>query len=235
MPSLRLIAWNCNHGSLSTRLSELAECSPDIVFLQECAPTETLPLTGQFFTRRLNGAKGIALGSLNPNYHLTDLTPRPTSGAAVLGATVTGPVSFTVLGVWGQKPYADDVMRTLDAYDDLLRSGSSVVMGDLNSGTPLGRNRPHRQGHKRILSKFADLGFVSAYHVFHEIEHGQEQHATYRHRPTVSEPWHIDFCFVPATWVASLVRVVLMDGDKWTARRDHLPLKVDLSFADAVA
>jgi endonuclease/exonuclease/phosphatase family metal-dependent hydrolase len=136
MPSLRLIAWNCNHGSLSTRLSELAECSPDIVFLQECAPTETLPLTGQFFTRRLNGAKGIALGSLNPNYHLTDLTPRPTSGAAVLGATVTGPVSFTVLGVWGQKPYADDVMRTLNAYDDLLRSGSSVVMGDLNSGTP---------------------------------------------------------------------------------------------------
>jgi len=40
---LRLIAWNCHHGSLSTRLAELASFSPAIVFLQECRPVEALP------------------------------------------------------------------------------------------------------------------------------------------------------------------------------------------------
>ena len=41
MSSLRLIAWNCHHGSLSARLAELAAFAPAIVFLQECRPVET--------------------------------------------------------------------------------------------------------------------------------------------------------------------------------------------------
>jgi hypothetical protein len=119
MSSLRLITWNCHHGSLSTRLAELAEYSPDIVFLQECTPTETLPWVGQIFARRVGRRKGIALGSLNADYQLADLEPRANSGLAVVAAAVTGPVSFTALGVWSQGPkYVDDVLRTLDAYAD---------------------------------------------------------------------------------------------------------------------
>jgi endonuclease/exonuclease/phosphatase family metal-dependent hydrolase len=136
MPSLRLITWNCHHGSLSSRLCELAEYSSDIVFLQECTPAETLPLVGQVFARRRVGSrKGIALASLNADYHLEELEPRADSGRAVVAAGVTGRVSFTALGMWSQGPeYVDDVMRTLDAYAVLLRSGPAVVMGDLNSG-----------------------------------------------------------------------------------------------------
>jgi len=232
MSTLSLIAWNCNHGSLSTGIAELAQCRSDVVFFQECLPTETLPLEGEFFTRRINDKKGIALGSLNQDYQLTQLPHRAASGAAVLAATVTGPVPFTVLGIWGQKPnFAADVMLTLDAYDDVLRAGPSVVMGDLNSGTPLGRNRPHREGHKRVLARFADLGLVSAYHASTGAEHAQETHPTYRHLFKATQPWHIDFCFIPAKWVESLKGVEVMDGDKWTARSDHLPLRVNRSFA----
>lgn len=39
MPSLRLIAWNCNHGSLAERALLLQPLKPDIVFLQECRPS----------------------------------------------------------------------------------------------------------------------------------------------------------------------------------------------------
>jgi hypothetical protein len=182
MVSLRLITWNCNHGAPSTRLSELAEYSPDIVFLQECAPTATLPLAGQFFTRRIDCLKGIALGSLNAGYRLTELEPRATSGRAALGAAVTGSVSFTALCIWAQGPnYVDDVMRTLDAYDDVLRSRPSVVMGDLNSGSTLKEASPPSNLDKRILSRFTHLGVVSAYHSF--TRSSTEKRRT---RPTVT-------------------------------------------------
>jgi endonuclease/exonuclease/phosphatase family metal-dependent hydrolase len=71
---------------------------------------------------------------------------------------------------------------------------------------------------------------VSAYHAFHDVEHGQERHHTYRHKPQASEPWHIDFCFIPKAWAASIANVELLDGDDWRAESDHHPLKVDLRF-----
>src|SRR5580765_7807305 len=150
MSSVRLIAWNCHHGSLSTRLAELAAFAPAIVFLQECKPTETLPLMGPFLTQRVNARKGIALASLNADYHLEKLRARANRGRAVMGATVSGTASFTALGIWSQGPrYVDDVMRTLHAYDRVLRAGPAIVMGDLNSGTILPkRDRPTRGIHE---------------------------------------------------------------------------------------
>jgi len=230
MSSLRLIAWNCHHGSLSMRLAELAAFAPAIVFLQELRPTETLPLTVPFLTRRVNAQKGIALASLNADYHLEALKPRANRGRAVIGATVSGPVSFAALGIWSQGPrYVDDVMRTLKAYDRVLRSGPTIVMGDLNSGTNLAGPRSSNKGHSRILDTLADVGLVSAYHAFHHFEHGQEVHPTYRHQRKPSQPWHIDFCFVPCGWVVAGVDV--LDGKEWSTRSDHLPLKVDVQFA----
>jgi endonuclease/exonuclease/phosphatase family metal-dependent hydrolase len=230
MTSLRLIAWNCHHGSLSARLSELAEHTPDIVFVQECQPAETLPLDGQFFTRRIDSLKGIALGSMNAGYHLAELQPHTTGGVAALGAAVMGPVSLRVLGIWAQAPnYVDDVVQTLDAYDDVLRAGPSVVMGDLNSGTNLKAAQAPGKDHTRILARLADLELVSAYHSFHEVEHGHEKHPTYRHLFRPSEPWHIDFCFVPRSWFVS--RVELLGGQKWTTQSDHFPLKVDVQLS----
>jgi exodeoxyribonuclease III len=84
--------------------------------------------------------------------------------------------------------------------------------------------------HARLLAAFAGLGMVSAYHAFHDVEHGQERHHTYRHKPQASEPWHIDFCFIPKAWAASIANVELLDGDDWRAESDHHPLKVDLRF-----
>jgi len=228
---LRLIAWNCHHGPLTKRLADLAPFSPAIVFLQECRPVEALASTTRFVTQRVNVRKGIALGSLDSTYSIAKLKPRANGGRAVVGARVTGPVSFVVLGIWSQGPrYVDDVMRTLDAYGRILRSGPAVVMGDLNSGTNLAGETSINKGHSRIVAALADRGLVSAYHAFHGVEHGQEAHPTYRHQRKASKPWHIDFCFVPAGWVGSLIHVEVLDGNAWTTTSDHLPLMVDVRF-----
>ena len=229
MPSLRLVTWSCNYGSLHTCLSELAEYSPDIVFLQRCALPKSLPLVRQFLTRRIGAKKGIALGSRNTDFHLAQLEPRANSGPTALPAAVTGFVSFTALGIWAQGPnYVDDVMQTLDAYDDDLRAGMSVVMGHLDSGTNRKTAQSPSHGYERIMARLADLTLVSAYDSFNVV--GHETHPTCPHLFRSSEPWHIDFCFVPARWVMSLVGVTVIDNRKWTMRSDHLPLKVDLRF-----
>jgi len=211
----------------------LAPFAPAIVFLQECRPAETLPLTGPLIVQHVNAQKGIALASLDGPYQLARLRARANRGKAVVGATVAGPVSFTAVGIWSQGPcYVDDVMRTLQAYDRVLRSGSAVVMGDLNSGTNLNAKKSPSKGHSRIVAALHDLGLVSAYHAFHDTEHGHEAHPTYRHQRNASKPWHIDFCFVPADWVPNLVAVDVLDGNEWTARSDHLPVKVDVHFSE---
>jgi len=231
MPSLRLIAWNCHHGSLSKCLADLAGYSPDVVFLQECAPAETLPLAGQFVARRINARKGIALGTPHAGYRLAKTRSRARAGQAFVCASVDGPVSFTALGIWGQTPhYVNDVMRTLDAYETVLRSGPSVVMGDLNSGTDLNKPGDPSNRHARVLARLTGLGLVSAYHAFHRVAHGREAHPTYRHLRNPLRPWHIDFCFVPAGWEGNLKHVDVIDGDDWAGRSDHLPLKIDFEF-----
>ena len=216
---------------MSKCLSELAGYSPDVVFLQECAPAETLPLAGQFAARRINTRKAIALGTPHDGYRLVEARSRARAGQAFVCASVQGPVSFTALGIWGQTPhYVNDVIRTLAAYDDVLRSGPSVVMGDLNSGTDLNKPGDPSAGHARLLAGFNDLGLVSAYHAFHRVAHGREVHPTYRHLRNPRRPWHIDFCFVPAGWEGNLKHVDVIDGDDWAGRSDHLPLKIDFEF-----
>jgi endonuclease/exonuclease/phosphatase family metal-dependent hydrolase len=228
---MRLIAWNCQHGSLIDRVARLAPLSPDIVFVQECSPS-ALPLSGDFIQQTSNAHKGIALGSLNPEYQLAEITGRG-GGKAAIAATVTGLVALTVIGVWWQAPrYAEDVRASLDAYADIIASGRAVVMGDLNSGPHLNGSDVTRK-HRALLETFEPLGLVSAYHVAHGVEHGQEAHATYRHQFHAADPWHIDFCFVPQAWEKNIAHVLVVDDEHWRAESDHHPLVVDLQFSPA--
>lgn len=231
MAALRLITWNCHHGRVSTRLDELAPYTPAVVFLQECHPEHAVPVINSCVTRQVNTRKGIVLASLGTDYQLARLRQRPNRGRAIVAATVTGAVSFTALGIWAQGPrYVDDVMRTLDAFRVVLRSGPAVVLGDLNSGSNLTRQSPSK-GHARIVKALEQFGLVSAYHAFYNVGHGYEAHATYRHQRNPAKPWHIDFCFVPAAWVSRVTHVNVLDGAEWAARSDHLPLTVDIDFA----
>jgi exonuclease III len=228
MTSLRIITWNCRSGSLRVRLSQLAGFSPHVVFLQECDPTETLPLADQICSRRISSNKGIAL-IVSPDYHCVELGRRA-GGGAMIAATVDGRASFVALGIWAQpRDYVGDVLRALDAHADLLQAGPAVVMGDFNSGSALADAPTPTRGHQRIVDALADLGLVSAYHAFHRVEHGQETHPTYLHQFKPSQPWHMDFCFVPDSWARSILNVQVIDGDEWPARSDHRALLVEMA------
>lgn len=165
------------------------------------------------------------------DYQVAELPSLVGAGGAVISASVTGPISFTAIGIWSQGPaYVDDVIRTLRTHADLLRAAPSVVMGDFNSGTRMSGERRTSPGHTQIVDAFEQLGLVSAYHAFYRVQHGDEEHPTYYHQFKAHQPWHIDFCFVPKDWVARLVSVRIVDDQHQAARSDHRPVLVEIGF-----
>jgi endonuclease/exonuclease/phosphatase family metal-dependent hydrolase len=228
--ALRIITWNCHSGSVEQLLDDLAEYQPDVVFLQECTPLDRRRRPGLVCSRRINGRKAVALFAASDACRCRRLRLLSGSGNAAIGATVVTPLPFTAIGIWAQKTdYVEDVMRTVRAHRNLLRAAPAVVMGDFNSGTSLTRTPRQHGAHRRLLDEFHDLGLVSAYHVYHGIDHGDEAHATYFHLYKTDRPWHIDFCFVPQAWTPRLANVAVLDGDVWARRSDHRPLLVDLT------
>jgi endonuclease/exonuclease/phosphatase family metal-dependent hydrolase len=228
--SITLVTWNCRSGTLADRLRALQPISPDVLFLQEFRPDDNLT-DPHLIERSVNSHKGIALGSPSQMFTVTALPSRDAAGAAILAATFAGPVALTVIGIWAQAgDYVADVLRTLDAYRDVLRSGNAVVLGDFNSGTRLREQPSQNRSHARLLDALADAGLVSTYHKFHGIEHGREQHATYRHRFSDEDRWHIDFCFVPSVWSDYIRSVDILDGPSWREHSDHHPVVVNVSI-----
>jgi exonuclease III len=224
MRSVRFITWNCRSGSLDVRLAQLEKYRPDVVFLQECAPTENA-----LCTCRVNARKSIALVGVSPDFELSPLVASVTAGRASVAASFEGRHAFSVIGIWGQLPnYVDDVLRTLDAHSARLRQGRAIVLGDFNSGIKLRGRRLVSAGHQKIVNACSDLGLVSAYHAFNNVEHAREKHATYYHQFKATQPWHIDYCFVPAAWSSGLMNVRVLNGKIWAGHSDHRPLIVDL-------
>ena len=222
---MRLITWNCRHGSLNERVAQLAIESPDLVFIQEWTPARS-DTTG-FLARSVNPRKGIALGSLNPSYRLRRLNrPRGCGQAVIAGRVESRGNTFTLLGIWGRGPrFADDVLSTLEACGHLLRKTPSIVLGDLNSGTRQYGEPYVSRHHSRIVDMLSGHGLESAYHRSYNVPHGAELHPTYRHQMKSSLPWHIDFCFVPRQWTLRAVRVVASD---WALTSDHNALVIDV-------
>ena len=224
MRSVRFITWNCRSGSIDHRMAQLAEYRPDVVFLQECVPAVRRPCT-----YRVNAQKGIALVCASPGFRLSALARNSNAGRASVAASVVGDGAFSVVGIWGQLPnYVADVLRTLEAHARRLRRGRTIVMGDFNSGVALRGEQSLSVGHRRILDTCSALGLASAYHAFHRIEHASEKHATYYHQFKLTQPWHIDYCFVPTSWLAGVRSVQVLDGDTWASHSDHRPLIVDV-------
>ena len=125
------------------------------------------------------------------------------------------------------RPHPPAPARTCPHLFAPVRTGPHLL-AYFNSGTNLGGTPALTRGHSRIVDALGALGLVSAYHAFHKVDHGHEPHATYRHQFKASQPWHLDFCFVPTAWASHISKVEVISGDNWDERSDHRPMLVDL-------
>lgn len=222
---MRLLTWNCCSGPLRTKLRAIEEFGADLAVLPECPELPAEP--GRTLWFGANPHKGLAIIA-RPPWRIDAAPLSRRLPRWIRPVRVTGPASFLLWAVWacGERPhrYVRGMHRTLDLRRRMLAEGPNVFLGDFNSHSRWDAEHPIERGHSALVRRLEGLGLVSSYHVFHAEAHGAETRPTffeYRHR---HRPYHIDYCFFPASWTPKLAAVTLGEHAGWAERSDHMPL-----------
>ncbi|MEO5923562.1 MAG: hypothetical protein ABIR70_07025 [Bryobacteraceae bacterium] len=228
---MRIVTWNCHRGPFEKKSILLDSLRPDIAVLQECAqPKLPLPKTLWFGDNSRQGLSVQAFGS----YEIRALPPRENVPSFFFPVEVRGPQSFNMLVAWAKadRGYRDvrGAIRSVEIYRDMFEEGPTLLIGDLNSNTIWDYKRPPGLNHSGLVNLLSSLGVTSAYHMFHNEEHGAETRPTFFMHRNSAKPYHIDYCFMPKSWVGQLASVKLGSNEEWKDYSDHRPLIVD--YAD---
>jgi endonuclease/exonuclease/phosphatase family metal-dependent hydrolase len=229
---MRIATWNCYRGGCLERAAELSRFTPDITVLQECArPVVDKRSEGRvvwFGDNPAHGVGVVARGAFRVAVGPVDAS----FDHSAFPVVVSGPTSFNLLAIWAlpRPNYVRAMSNALDVYSGFLMSGPSVIVGDFNCFAGWSGSPPTPR-HVRLARRLREeLGFVSAYHASprHRSEHGDVP--THFWLWKESNPYHIDFCFVPASWATAIrsVHVEPFSAQAW--RSDHRPVVVDLAL-----
>jgi hypothetical protein len=242
---MRLVAWNCAMA-LHRKFKALMTLEPDIAIVAECAAPALLAeridlgrVCGTPVWIGENPHKGLAVFAFNGyRVQLSDIyRPRLRFLAPV---AIAGPMTFHLLAVWAQnmsggirrKRQPGPLRLALNHYRDFLTSAPTVVAGDFNNNVIW--DRPGwRINHAAALARLAECGLVSAYHEIRGEVHGREMTPTHywRDRCKDGPTYHIDYIFLPKTWLGVSCRVEVGRFEDWCGLglSDHMPLVLDLA------
>jgi hypothetical protein len=231
---VRLVTWNCCSGPLARKLSDLDALEADIAVVPECPRIPEQP--GAIVWTGARPAKGLAVFARGPWQVRRVRAPRGLPRYA-LPVQVAGPESFLLLAIWAQPhptvPYVRGMHRAVRTCRSLMQVQPAVLLGDFNSNTIWDGEHPTDRSHSALVRYLGEMGLVSAYHERYAEEQGRETRPTfflYRH---LKRPYHIDYCFVPATWLGRIRDVTVGDHGAWASKSDHMPLTVDVAPPDA--
>ena len=216
---MRIVAWNCRRGPLAVKRAALAALDADVVVLSEAPrPKAAEPDLLWFGT----GKFGVAVAAREP----FRVTPFPQQIVpCVYPVAVDGPERFTLLAVWTwpAPSYREALMNGLLAYHDLPRPW--VVAGDFNGNVCFDRPRQKLKW-RDSFDRLEAAGLVSSYHTFAGATPGAEPVPTHYFRTHRDEPFHIDYCYVPAAWMDRVESVDIAPFEAFASLSDHRPITV---------
>lgn len=222
---MRLLAWNCRSGPLTTKLAAIENLRADLAVLPECPRLPTEP--GQTMWFGTNPHKGLGVVA-RPPWRVEAAPLARRLPRWIRPIEVRGPASFRLWAVWacGDRPhrYVRGLHRTLDLRRSMLLDGPNVLLGDFNSHSFWDGDHPEDLNHSALVRRLHQMELVSSYHVFHQEAHGAESRPTFFQYGHLHRPYHIDYCFFPASWTARLDAVTLGDHGAWAGSSDHMPL-----------
>jgi exonuclease III len=223
---MRLATWNCQTG-LESNWGAVEALDADVLVVQECGPETREQVAAQdgWTCEPQPGGygKGLAILARSP-YKIETREP---SEPFFVSTVISGPERFRFVGFWAMTPkftgysYTRQATRMIEQLpDDGL---PTVVAGDFNASKS--------QRHLRNVRRLADLGLVSAYHAYHDLDHSAaEVHPTSYFQWQESRPHHMDFVFVPMKWRIRAVEVgTFKDYSQLGGLSDHVPVVVSVS------
>jgi len=149
---------------------------------------------------------------------------------------VVGHTNFNVLAVWTMKhknterSYIGQVYQALNLYEDFVRNRDTIIIGDFNSNKQWDNNPPRIGNHSAVVKMLKDMNLVSIYHEMCDEDHGSETQHTYFMSKKMERPYHIDYCFVPESWVARVKDFKISDFEEYKSLSDHVPIYVEFDL-----
>jgi hypothetical protein len=176
-----------------------------------------------------NPHKGLAVISLTRSQLLLDASCQ-SNNQYIAPVHVNGKKPFRLLAVWdhndrkeGLNKRPGPLLRALNDSAQFCQAGDVVVAGDFNNNPRWDKpNGPNNM--IRIADELMSRGLVSLYHHKTGESFGAETCPTYWHHR--KSPYHIDYIFVPKSWLSNLVSFEIGSFEAWcrTTLSDHAPL-----------
>jgi exonuclease III len=230
---MRIVTWNCC-GKFASKANELLGLNPDIAIVPESTLADAGALKQQGYESLWfgdEGQKGMAVLYKSP---LTLRQQGQSLHKWIIPIAVSGPESFTLIAVWAWQPkggrtagYVRVIRKALAEHPEWLSHGPVVMAGDFNSHW-----KWDTEPEKDFASLVTDLsshGLLSAYHLQHKEIGGCETRPTFHQNWKPTQPFHIDYIFIPAKWENRLKSFELGDPKHWLGFSDHCPLTADIS------
>ena len=234
---MRLLVWNCRMG-LGKKRQLLYELGPDVAVVSECSRDSTKACQGDGFETCWwgnNKNKGLGVVARKPWTLAPGSSPRQKWIAPVC---VGGPQDFLLIAVWAsavgtvrEMNYVGQTYEALIRHPKWFSGGLPLVMaGDLNSNSSLDPGRKIRQ-HRTVVELLDKRGIVSAYHSYFGEEQGAETRPTYYFWHREERRFHLDYIFLPRSWMERVTDLGVGSFETWRAVSDHMPVWVDLADA----
>jgi endonuclease/exonuclease/phosphatase family metal-dependent hydrolase len=232
---VRLVTWNCRVGGFRYKSERIASLLPDVAAVQEVEPIgEVLVFGGAnqpTFRDRLEHPKfrrGIGVFSYTGVQLEVADADEPVPAFRRYTASLGG-LAFQVVAVWTAAAtpgrHYKQAIEGARAHRDWMCGMPTVVLGDFNDNASYAStNWPE------LMAALEPVELVSAYHTFFGEEFGRESRPTHFYKGSRESAWHLDYCFIPASWADRIRSVHVGTYAEWHEYSDHVPLVVDLDL-----
>jgi exonuclease III len=239
---VRIVVWNCRMALAKKRELLYALC-PDVAVIPECSRDAMRVCKDDGFDTRWwgeNKHKGLGVLAAKP-WTLENGRRLPTQ-RWIAPVWVRGPQEFLLLSVWacpvGKVREVNYVGQT---YEAIVRHPKwfaancpTVICGDFNSNPIFDPGRKKRT-HSNIVRLLAERGLSSAYHRYFSETHGGETRPTYYFWHRENRPFHIDYIFLPGSWMGRMTDFKIGAYAEWRRASDHMPILVDIADEDRIS
>lgn len=236
---MKIATWNCQ-GAFRKKAEPLARFAPDIAIIQECECAERLhfpkhilqPASCLWFGERATRGVGVFsyTGLQISLYEGYDPTIR-----YCVPLRVSGHADLHLLAVWAmghsnpKLSYVGQLAQAITRYSDFLSAKDAIIAGDFNSNKQWD-HMPRLGNHSWVVATLEQLGLVSVYHAWSGEAQGEESQKTLYMYRRQEKAYHIDYCFVPCSWMKRVQSFSVGQYAQWNRQSDHMPLLVE--FAD---
>ncbi len=231
---MRIVVWNINMAA-HKKIPQLRSLNPDLAILPECAAPEVIVSKCPDFTftdaqwQERSRHKGLGVFSFG-DLHLKRSSDFDARFEVFLPIEVTGRQHFHLLAVWALNFRARSGCTMLDAlrhYRAFLAAADAVVAGDFNNSVFW--DRPGKPTNfARVAETLTGCGLSSVYHAATGEAFAQEHAPTLWFLKRPLQGYHIDYCFVPRSWLTSSVSVSVGLAEQWLLYSDHAPLVISV-------